>query len=328
MTLHFSLLPTDIIEFLSMSIDGSASQWPESKVALNLLRLPHPRTGFPCLFLPLEKLPSTLNQSNILLEIQAVSPPEERSWIVGEECIADGKLLMMTPVDPAFLLIRILQATQPVDGSTSQFRTADDLIGEAAKHISSSSESENNPALQLEDIIEFFSLACTTNALTRLCDMKEISSEIAVYRYSQSKFLEYLRTKVAHLQKCSAFDESQTLTRGLAKEGLMEDGKEELLNLARTHACCDLVAQYLPSDIRDVLLNSYDFSKLQNHIEANKEQIISNLAAAPKTKAKAEGKSTAADKKRKAGKPSQGVEKLKKANTTGMAKLSSFFGKA
>jgi len=34
------------------------------------------------------------------------------------------------------------------------------------------------------------------------------------------------------------------------------------------------------------------------------------------------------DKKRKAPKPSQGVEKLKRANTTGMAKLSDFFGKA
>ena len=58
----------------------------------------------------------------------------------------------------------------------------------------------------------------------------EISSDITVYRYSQTKFVEYLRTKVAHLQKCSAFDESQTLTRSLAKEGLMEDGKEDLLN--------------------------------------------------------------------------------------------------
>lgn len=91
-------------------------------------------------------------------------------------------------MDPAFLLVRILQATQPVciannwfsihsiwspkvNGSTSQFRTADDLIGEAAKHISSSSEIDNNP-LQKQDIIDFFSLSCTTEALTRLCDMK------------------------------------------------------------------------------------------------------------------------------------------------------------
>lgn len=98
----------------------------------------------------------------------------------------------------------------------------------------------------MQDIIDFLSLSCTKEALTRLCDMKglqqslypsnvaeiliEISSELAVYRYSQRKSIDYLRTKVAHLQKCSAFDESQTLARGLAKEGLMEDGKEELLD--------------------------------------------------------------------------------------------------
>jgi ribonuclease H2 subunit B len=242
--------------------------------------------------------------------------------------MADGKLLVMTPMDPAFLLLRILQATQPVDGSTSQFRTTDDLIDVAAKHLSCSSDSENSPALQ-QDITEFFSLTCTKEALTSLCEMKEFSSEIVVYRYSQKKFVDYLRAKVAHLQKCPSFDESQTLTRNLAKEGLMEDGKEELLKLARMRACCDLVAQYLPSDTRDILLNSYDFARLQSHIEASKEQAIANLAAAPpKTKAKAEGKSTTVDKKRKAPRPSQGVEKLKKANTTGMAKLSNFFGKA
>ena len=95
----------------------------------------------------------------------------------------------MTPMDPAFLLLRILQATQSVcsanqlvstysflfpkvDGSTSQFRTADDLIDGAAKHLSSSSDSDNIPALQWQDVIEFFSLSCTKEALTRLCEIK------------------------------------------------------------------------------------------------------------------------------------------------------------
>jgi hypothetical protein len=62
--------------------------------------------------------------------------------------------------------------------------------------------------------------------------LTEISSEIVVYRYSQRKFVDYLRAKVAHLQNSLAFDGSQTLTRNLAKEGLMEDGKEELLTRA------------------------------------------------------------------------------------------------
>lgn len=45
--------------------------------------------ALPSLFLPLEWLPSSNAQkSSALLEIQAVCPPDERSWILGEEIIA------------------------------------------------------------------------------------------------------------------------------------------------------------------------------------------------------------------------------------------------
>ena len=63
--------------------------------------------------------------------------------------------------------------------------------------------------------------------------------------------------------------------RELAKDGLMEDGQEELLHrtltpafsvfvfstsplVGRIRSCCDLLAQYLPSDFRNTLLASYE----------------------------------------------------------------------
>ena len=59
--------------------------------------------------------------------------------------------------------------------------------------------------------------------------------------------------------------------RELAKEGLMEDGREDLLHrtltraffafifsVGRIRSYCDLLAQYLPSDIRNTLLASYE----------------------------------------------------------------------
>lgn len=52
------------------------------------------------------------------------------------------------------------------------------------------------------------------------------------------------------------------------------------------------------------------------------------VAVAPtKTQAKEDNKTKGTEKKRKGVKGSQGVEKLKKVDTTGMAKLSSFFNK-
>ena len=49
-----------------------------------------------------------------------------------------------------------------------------------------------------------------------------------VYRFSLSKTNEYLHRKVAHLETCAAF-ESRTIVRELAKDGLMEDGREDIL---------------------------------------------------------------------------------------------------
>ena len=43
------------------------------------------------------------------------------------------------------------------------------------------------------------------------------------------KSRDYMRAKVSRLEKSGAFDASRTMIRSLAKEGLMEDGREDLL---------------------------------------------------------------------------------------------------
>ena len=50
-----------------------------------------------------------------------------------------------------------------------------------------------------------------------------------VYRYSHTKVMEYLRGKVTRLMKLEVLERSRTLIRNLAKDGFMEDGKEDLL---------------------------------------------------------------------------------------------------
>jgi hypothetical protein len=63
----------------------------------------------------------------------------------------------------------------------------------------------------------------------------DISADIVVYRFSPTKLNEYLRKKIAHLVTCSALD-SRTIVRELAKDGLMEDGREDLLHRTLTQA--------------------------------------------------------------------------------------------
>lgn len=57
----------------------------------------------------------------------------------------------------------------------------------------------------------------------------EVNSDLIVYRFSQPNTLLYLEKKVARLSKGGVIDKSRTLARELAKDGLMGEGKEKLL---------------------------------------------------------------------------------------------------
>jgi hypothetical protein len=72
------------------------------------------------------------------------------------------------------------------------------------------------------------SLSVLSQALSQP-DIPEITEEIVVYRLSLQKIIEYLRLKVARLASPEVLEVSRTLIRGLAKDGLVEDGKENLL---------------------------------------------------------------------------------------------------
>lgn len=188
-----------------------------------------------------------------------------------------------------------------------------------------------------------------------------------VYRYSAERVQTYLRTKVARLSQKDVSELSRTLTRGFAKDGLMEDGKEDILNgtlanvdcsksnipsrlAARLRVGCDLVSQYLARDVYERLLSSYkcvihtcqhrnvahpsrcSFAALDAHTKILKDEAMAVAASklnAIEVKESGDSKETndqSNDKKRKS-RNSTGVEKLKKANTKGMAKLSTFFQK-
>ncbi|ESK96583.1 ribonuclease h2 subunit b [Moniliophthora roreri MCA 2997] len=320
MPAHLGLLPANLLQTLSLS---PAQQ--HSYTSGSLIRLPHPRTGLPALFLPFN---SAAHASSIS-ELQQVTPPNARSWFVGDEVVADGKLLFFVPVDPAFLLIHILKSTLPND---TPFRPADDILEEsvtALENLTKSRSKDPSTHISASDLTCFTSLECSRLALGRICETKEISPELIVYRFSMSKAIEYLRKKVARLSSSDIVDASRTLARSLAKDGLMEDGNESLLELAHSKLAYDLVSQYLSPDIRSELLASYDFVQLDQHLknlEDEKMCVEMPSSGGKKTKGPLPSENPA-NGKRKAAKGSQGVEKLKKANINGMAKLTTFFTK-
>ncbi|KAI9572127.1 ribonuclease H2, subunit B [Boletus coccyginus] len=315
MDTHFVVLPLDTV----------VSQFPDKTRLPRFLRLPHPRTGIGSLFLAHEAVPNEdepdRKRVSKILEVQAVEPPNARSWFNGDEVIsvtssaewvADGRLLVMTPVDPLFLLIPILGAI-----NVGNFRPAEDIFEDAARHMA---EASMTNATQ-DASMSFAALECTQKAMRRVCDVKEITAEITVFRYSSEKLVQELRKKVATLSTPRITEMSRCLVRSLAKDALMEDKNEDLLELGRTKLACELLGQYLPQGVYEELLATYDLVKLDAHVKslANEQSLVAPVI----NKSKAGPTASEGAKKRKKG--SQGVEKLKKANVSGMSKLSTFF---
>ncbi|KAJ3555767.1 hypothetical protein NM688_g2389 [Phlebia brevispora] len=342
MTSHVGILPQDVLDTLLAQLSAT-----EEQRGLRFLRLPHPRTGIPSLYLPYQT--SQTNKSCIA-EVQTIDPPNKRSWFMSDNAILEnGNLLVMTPIDPAFLLIPVLQAT--TDGSAGTFRPMDDVFEDAIEKLAGSLSAPTNPKdasteLSSEDLRRFFSLDCARDSMKRVCDVKgkhdhvfdilqrltiaaDITPEITVYRYSQERVIETVKVKVTRLVVPEVLESSKTLIRNLAKDGLMEDGKENLLSTGQLRAACDLVSQYLPPSVYNDLLASYDFTALTAYLKLLSDEAdevaASQIEKAETKKSKAAAASETNDKKRKNAKASHGVEQLKKANTKGMAKLSTFF---
>ncbi|KAI6121484.1 ribonuclease H2, subunit B [Pisolithus sp. B1] len=334
MDTHFAVLPTDVIDSVILQIDHSRQPSRPPR----FLRLPHPRTGLPSLFLTYQLQEGGGNGSEVrsstILEVQTVAPPGARSWFMREEVVSDGRLLVMTPI----------RSNIPADtdtwsdrfGEQANFRPADDILEEAATRLAEASHSSGSqdPSLIVapDDIMTFGALDCTVHAMRHICDIKEITAEITVFRYSQERLMEQLTKKVAALATPRITEMSRSLIRGLAKNALMEDEHEELLTLGRTQLACDLLAQYLPPNIRKGLMASYDFAPLESHVRGLQRHHLDPSPPGDMTAKKdrkrtstvSEGNSV---KRKKEPKPSQGVGKLKKANVDGMAKLSTFFVK-
>lgn len=92
--------------------------------------------------------------------------------------------------------------------------------------------------------------------------------------------------------------------------------------------CSDGFRIFVPLSLTSGILRS--FTRFDAHIKALKDEEVANaLVGAPgKKKSRAAGEVDDDGKKRKAKtKASQGVEKLKKVNVSGMSKISSFFQK-
>ncbi|PVG00345.1 hypothetical protein CPB86DRAFT_729439 [Serendipita vermifera] len=338
-----AVLPDSIIDaFQSLTIGGSVSNQSYSSgnaPKLVFLTLPHPRTNAPSLFLPVQQIDNQ-EETTSILELQAVDPPASRSWFMDNDTVLeDGRLLLMSPVDPAFILLPILLAVNPNDG-TGNFRTIDDIFNTAANKLAPTDKSDtkgDQDPLSHGDILHLSSLSFVPSTLSRLCEAKELDNEVTVYRFSPPKVTQLLRDKASRLASPEVVSRVRSLSRSLARDGLGPDETvdDKIREAGRLKVACQVLSQYLPPSIKSALLKSYDFTELDKYVGTIQKEELPAVAVSKKgnsqsstSKASKTETSAAGSKKRKAEtQVSRGAQKLQKTDTSKMTKLTSFFTK-
>ncbi|WRT70336.1 uncharacterized protein IL334_007334 [Kwoniella shivajii] len=303
------------------------------------LRLPHPRTGQPQLYLPHT---SSAGKESIL-ETVKISGSQRRTWFKGDHGIDAGTILVHYPVDPLFLVIPIILSLTTSSNAQS-FQPLSDILSTAAASSSfslpepfttptkpgqSSTSSKHNgdlgTVLSFTSVKRVFKACCEKKAIPSVQSSAENPTPAQIYyRPSVAIVLNHLKKKVDHLSSPEQYEKFDHLVRGLGKDGLLdgEGDMDVLRNLAKRKAVCEHLSQWLPPSVTAQLAESYNFTPLSTHL-ANRSAAAIAASVPPSNTSNKDP--TAKGTKRKAPPTSKGVEALKKVNTNSMSKLTSFF---
>ncbi|CAH8429189.1 unnamed protein product [Schistosoma bovis] len=136
----------------------------------SLIRLKHPRSDLPCLYL-------WDGQSSELFEIQKIDE-KCRSWMLGENIKSDGGMYVCNRIDPLFFFISFCR-------KNDKFISLDAILSEIGGCF---------------DV--FSNIPNMESRLEEICDKRCIGS-LSVYRLNESKTIEWLSNRVSAVYKAS-----------------------------------------------------------------------------------------------------------------------------
>ncbi|GAA5854086.1 hypothetical protein JCM8547_008220 [Rhodosporidiobolus lusitaniae] len=331
-----------------------------SSSSTRFLRLPHPRTHQPALFVPQARE----DGSDALLEVQKIQleADKQRCWFIEEDICSDGSLTLFTPFDPLFLALSYISQLP------SRYLSYEDCWEAIAAHkweVEGEEKSETEGETPFaENLGRLRRIKCVRERFEKVCESQEHEGT-TLYRLSQPAVLSLLQAKVdalvdvsqgvfGPLESTSPGEEKpktvaegeegspatssrrfETVTRGLGKEvvGSGHGLSEEIQTEARQKYAIGIIANYLPPAVAQTLLSAYSFPALTTYLSSTSNSSVLGTTYLPgRGAAKLEaaelgGGSAAKKRKAEASKGSRGVEALKKVNTKGMATLASMFAK-
>ncbi|KAK3808466.1 MAG: ribonuclease H2, subunit B [Benniella sp.] len=259
--------------------------------------LPNPSSGFPSRY---------VIQEGQLYEMQMIDPEGLRSWFVRDTIHSDGSLYIITPIDPIFMCIPILDIMrQRTSESEGRFLGLQDIF-----------ESDQYTSLrhlaQLNKIDQILAVVCDVRESTITGDKRK------TFRLDDDRVLAWLKRKVQAL--VDKFPSIPALMNSIAyTESLPEACQTEAI----TQSALRLVSAYLSDSWATQLAAGYQFPELDKLESRTQLPVMSGFGKRSGTELDEDPKS----KETKKPKMSVGARKLAKASTAGMKPLSSFFTK-
>ncbi|GFO48822.1 ribonuclease h2 subunit b [Plakobranchus ocellatus] len=231
-----------------------------------------------------------------------------RSWFIGNKVHSDGDLNFTAPMDPLFLLLPYLMATN----ESKKFMTLDQLICD-----------EDFP-----DCVKLVSL-CSPDQVSLISDCKDIDDDTKVYRFSKEKTLSWLKQKTEILADALADKKVQVSSKG-SHSSMFVRSK----SAATSRESFVEYAHGIVSDCLSVTLEEELKIYLGISDEKEKDQDSQAENEPPKKRAKLEGDITPTDdyslgvdlkKSKKNTKLTTAQKQLSKVDKSGMKSISSFF---
>ncbi|KAL0849956.1 hypothetical protein ABMA28_011879 [Loxostege sticticalis] len=189
-----------------------------------IISLPHPATGKPAKY--------CLDDVNSkMYEVVSFNEPY-RSWFIDETVKSDGSVMLVTPINPVFLVLPRLK-----EHCSNRAMPLEDLLSEKG----------------YDKILDFI------GTLENIGDLKG-SPDMKAYKYNEEKTLNWLRERVRKLSKVLR-QKNIHVTSGAASatfvtSNIANDTVDEEFYLKYA---CGIVSEYLPEDLAELLEKQFDF---------------------------------------------------------------------
>ncbi|KAG0275061.1 Ribonuclease H2 subunit B [Linnemannia exigua] len=258
--------------------------------------LPSPSSGLPARY---------VIQDGGLYEMQMVDSEGLRSWFVGDTIQSDGALFLITPFDPVFMLIPILDTMrQKTPTSEGKFLMLEGIFG---------SSNDQYPSMR-----HLTNLKNIDGYLALVCEVRDSSPSMKTFRLDDDRVMGWLKKKMDVL--VSKFGTIPALVDSIAyTESLPEACRSEAI----TQSVLRLISANLSDSWATRLSANYQFPELDKLESRTQLPSMSEFGKRSGMDLDDEPKT----KEVKKPKMSVGQRKLAKASTAGMKPMTSFFAK-